>query len=355
VLSGRPAIVSVGTALPQHTVTSTQTKEYYGRVFELDPRRLEMMRLIVDNAQVHQRHLVFPLDYVVEPRPLSQISREYSEHALALAESAAQQALQQAGLEPSAIDWLITTSCTGFMIPSLDAHLVNRMGFRSNVRRLPVTELGCAAGAASISLAEHLIRSRPGSTALIIAVELASLTFQRTDTSPAHLISCALFGDGAAACVVSGSPEAQGPRVMGSTSHFFPDSLDAMGFDLRETGFHIILSKDVPALVRSEIRRLANSFLTSHGLRLADLRHFALHPGGQKLLAYVQEELELADGKTEPSWYALAEFGNLSSATVFFVLKRLLETRNPQPGDRGLLAAFGPGFTAEFSLLEWPA
>jgi alkylresorcinol/alkylpyrone synthase len=354
-LSAAPAIVSIGTALPEHTVTAEQTRSYYGKVFELDPRRIEMMRLIVDNAQVNQRHLVFPLDYVVEPRPLSQISREYSEKALALAQQAASQALDAAGLQPQDIDWLITTSCTGFMIPSIDAHLCNLMPFRSDVRRLPITELGCAAGAASISLTEHLIRSRPGSKALIIAVELASLTFQRTDTSPAHLISCALFGDGAAACVVSGDPAAPGPRVLRSASHFFPHSLDAMGFDLRETGFHIILSKDVPALVRSEIGKLASAFLAPSGLTVADLQHFALHPGGQKLLSWVQEELQLTGGKTDPSWYALAEYGNLSSATVFFVLKRLLATRNPQPGDRGLLAAFGPGFTAEFSLLEWPA
>lgn len=354
-LNGSAAIAGLGVALPTHVVTAQQTRDYYGRVFELDPRRLEMMRMIVDNARVRQRHLVYPLDYVVEPRPLSQVSSEYREQAIPLARQAAESALSAAGVRVDEIDWLITTSCTGFLIPSLDAHLVNMMGFRSDVRRLPITELGCAAGAASISLAQNLIRSKPGSKALIIAVELASLTFQRSDTSPAHLVSCALFGDGAAACVLSGDPDASGPRVVRSTSHFFPHTLDAMGFDLRETGFHIILSKDVPALIRGEIRELASKFLRQSGLGLEDLRHFALHPGGQKLLAFVEEQLEIGGGQTESSWHVLSEYGNLSSATVLFVLRRMLETREPQPGDRGLIAAFGPGFTAEFSLLEWPA
>jgi alkylresorcinol/alkylpyrone synthase len=347
-------ILSVATALPPHEVTQQQTSDYYGKVFALEPRLLEMMRLIVENARVRRRHLVFPLDYVIEPRPLSQVSQEYQQHAVALGEEAAARALAEAGLTPRDVDWLITTSCTGFMIPSMDAHLVNRMGFRQDVRRLPITELGCAAGAASFSLAENLIRSKPGSTALIIAVELASLTFQRGDTSLPHLVSCALFGDGAAAAVLSGRPAPGRPVLRRSTSHFFPHSLDAMGFDLRETGFHIILSKEVPQLIRSEILGLAEGFLAPDQLTPNLIQHYVLHPGGQKLLAFVEEQLGLAPEQTEPSWHALSEYGNLSSATVLFVLKRTLETRNPVPGDRGLMAAFGPGFTAEFSLLEWP-
>lgn len=345
-------ICAIGTAVPSHQVTDQQTKDYYGKVFSLEPRHLEMMQLIVDNAKVSRRHLVYPLDYVIEPRPLSQVSQEYQQHAVELGQSAAGRALEGAGMTPKDIDWLITTSCTGFMIPSMDAHLVNQMGFRSDVRRLPITELGCAAGAASLSLAENLIRSKPGSTALIISVELASLTFQRTDTSPAHLISCALFGDGAAAAVVTGRG-GEGPRIRFSRSHFFPHSLDAMGFDLRETGFHIILSKEVPSLIRSQIGDLLGGFLCKAGAGRDEITQFALHPGGQKLLSFVEEALVLEPAQTESSWYVLREFGNLSSATVLFVLKRMLETRQPKAGEKGILAAFGPGFTAEFSLLEW--
>src|SRR5436853_4914786 len=164
------------------------------RVFDIPERRLEAMMSIVDNAQVHKRHAIFPLDYTIEPRPLSQTNNEYIEHAVKLGREAAEKCLERAGLKPDQIDMIITVSCTGFMIPSLDAHLINLMGCRSDVRRAPFTELGCAAGAMALSRAWEFVRAFPGKTVLIVSVELPTLTFQRGDLSQANLISCVLFG-----------------------------------------------------------------------------------------------------------------------------------------------------------------
>jgi alkylresorcinol/alkylpyrone synthase len=229
---------------------------------------------------------------------------------------------------------------------------MNLMPFHPSTRRLPITEIGCAAGAVALARAADYIRAYPDANVLIIAVELPSLTFQRADTSPAHLISCVLFGDGAAAAVLTGR-DAKGLQILDSQSHLIPDSLDAMGFDLRDSGFHIVLSKNVPQLIRERISDVTRGFLSRHDLLRDGLQFFLLHPGGQKLLAFVEEELALSPEQTCASWKVLGEYGNLSSATVLFVAKEFLAGAPPQHGDRGLLAAFGPGFSMEMSLLEW--
>ena len=255
-------------------------------------------------------------------------------------------------MRPEEIDLIITVSCTGVMIPSLDAHLVNAMGFRSNVRRLPITELGCAAGASAIARGRDFLLAFPRGRVLIVAVELASLTFQRGSLSQANLISSILFGDGAAAAVMCGQ-DAPGPRVLDAESYLFPDSIDAMGFDLKETGLHIVLSRDVPDMIRGRIRDLVRCFLERRGLVAEGIDVFVLHPGGRKLLLAIEEELALPRQRTQPSWDVLAEYGNLSSASVLFVLHEWLTRRRPAPGSLGLMAAFGPGFTAEQLLLQW--
>jgi len=345
-------IAATATAVPEHLLTRESVKTYMRKVFDLDGRRLDAMMTVIDNAQVSQRHSIFPVEYFVEPRPLQQTSLEYQEHAVRLGRQAAERCLAAAAMTPADVDMIITVSCTGFMIPSLDAHLINLMGFRSNVRRLPITELGCAAGAVALTRAWEFVRAFPGKTALIVAVELATLTFQRGDLSQANLISCVLFGDGAAAALVTGR-DAAGPRIIDADTYTFPDSLDAMGFDLRESGFHIVLSKDVPQLVRDRIRQLADGFLARSGLSRADVATFLLHPGGQKLLSYMQEELGLCRCDTQLSWDVLDQYGNLSSATILFILHAYLTTKTAQPGQYGIAAAFGPGFSAEFLLLEW--
>ncbi len=349
----RPTIITAtATAVPAYPVTREEVKTYMKHVFSLEPSRLDGMMAIIDNSQVRRRYCIHPVDYIIQPRPLSQISREYQEHAVLLGRQVASECLGRAGMTPADIDLVVTVSCTGVMIPSLDAHLINDLGFRSDVRRLPITELGCAAGAAALSRAWEFMRGFPEANVLVIAVELPSLTFQRGDLSQANLISSVLFGDGAAAAVVTGC-SARGPQILDTTSYLFPHSLDAMGFDLKESGFHIVLSKDVPQLIREKIKSLVSSFLGRHGLCREQISSFILHPGGQKLLVYMEEELGLSRADTQISWDVLCDYGNLSSASVLFVLHECLNKRNASAGEYGLLAAFGPGFSSEMLLLRW--
>jgi alkylresorcinol/alkylpyrone synthase len=226
------------------------------------------------------------------------------------------------------------------------------MAFRPNVRRLPITELGCAAGAAALTRAWEYVRAYPDATVLIVAVELPSLTFQRRDFSQANLISTVLFGDGAAAAVVTGRP-GTGPAILDSESYLFPQSIDAMGFELQDDGLHIVLSKEVPQLIRDRIGGLTDGLLARHELTRKDIGAYVLHPGGQKLLSFMQEELGLCRCQVEPSWDVLRNYGNLSSASVLFVLREWMTKHAPAAGTRGLLAAFGPGFSAEMLLLRW--
>lgn len=348
----RVTIASAVTVVPPNVLSCDLVKDYIGRVFQLSGRRLDAILEVIDNSKVDRRYSIFPVDYLIEPRPLEQTTREYREHGILLARRVAQDALDRAGLTPEDVDLIVTVSCTGVMIPSVDAYLAHQMGFRPNVRRLPITELGCAAGAAGLSRAWEYVLAYPEATVLLIATELPTLTFQRKDFSQANLISAILFGDGAAAAVITGRPSS-GPAILASESYLFPDSLEAMGFDLRDTGFHIVLAKEVPQLIRDRIGGLVDAFLARQALTRAQMKAWLLHPGGQKLLAYMAQELGICQCQVQPSWDVLRDYGNLSSASVLFVLKEWLERKQMAPGDRGLLAAFGPGFSAEMLLLQW--
>jgi alkylresorcinol/alkylpyrone synthase len=367
-------VAATATALPPYSVGIEEVKAYLDIVFPLSESRRSTMLEVIENTQIERRYTVFPAAYTIVPRPLEQTSREYQEQCVALGRRATSECLERAGLQPTDIDLFMTVSCTGIMIPSLDAYLINELGFRSDVRRLPITELGCAAGAAALGRAWDFLRGLEKGNVLIVAVELPSLTFQRRNFSPANLISSALFGDGAAAAVISrdgaggngggscgagvaangaGSGHALGPRILAAQSHLFPHTLDAMGFELKDSGLHIVLSKDVPQLIRDHIRELIDTFLARFGMRQSDLAAFVLHPGGQKLLQFIEEELGISREMTQFSWDVLRDYGNLSSASVLFVLQEQIRRGHVPSGGRGLLAAFGPGFSAEMLLLEW--
>ncbi len=339
-------------AVPRHPLPRIEVQRALDSAFQLDQRRLAAAMAIIDNAQVEQRYSVFPLEYLVQPRSLTQTTLEYREHALGLARQVAQQCLDQACLDPRAIDLIITVSCTGYMIPSLDAYLINDLGFRQDVRRLPITELGCVAGAMALSQAWSFVRAFPDANVLVITVELPSLTFQAHDTSPANIVATALFGDGAAAALVTGQPRA-GVEIIGTRSALLPGTLDDMGYDLRDSGFHMVLSKDVPAILRKEFGGLVSNFLADYGLTLDQIAAFALHPGGKKILEYLEEELGLQCEQTAPSWAVLRDYGNLSSAAILFVLHQWLTQRTLSSGQYGLAAGFGPGLSAELLLLRW--
>src|SRR5580704_13677860 len=311
--NGMPAsIVATATAVPPHLITAADVKAHIQSIFHLEGSRLDGMFSIVDNSHIKQRHTIFPLDYTVQPRPLTQTSLEYQEHAIRLGKQVAEDCLARAGMKPEEIDWIITVSCTGYMIPSLDAYLIESMGFRRDVRRLPITEMGCAAGASALARAHDFLQCGPNKNILVIAVELPSLTFQRRNFTPANLISSILFGDGAGAVILTSDERTGCMRVVG-----------------------------------------AEPFLNRCHLGTEDLSSYLLHPGGRKLLDYMETELGICKCETQPSWDILSEYGNLSSASVLFVLHEWVTKRTVEAGEYGMMAAFGPGFTTEMLLMRW--
>ncbi len=353
-----PTIASTATAVPAHAATQDEVKARMREMLPLSPRRLDAAMELFDHAAVDRRYSVEPLEQLGTVRGITEMQARYRENAIALGRQVAAEALARARVEPRDVDLLITTSCTGIMIPSLDAHLVNELGFRADVRRLPITGLGCVAGASALARAHDFLVGFPDARALVVAVELPSLSMQRADLSPANLVSTALFGDGAAAALLDGGtatkPDGQQPvRILETLAHIFPESTWALGFDLQDDGFHSVLSKDVPMLLKSEIKRLVKVLAERRGLSRDELSCFVLHPGGRKILAFAEEELGLRRDDTQPSWDVLSGFGNQSSASVLFVLHEWLTKRQPAAGAHGVLAAFGPGLSTEMLLLEW--
>ena len=355
-MSATPTIASTATAVPAHAATQAQVKARLREVLPLPARRMDAAMELFDHTAVDRRYSVEPIERLGTLRGISDMQARYRENAIALGRQVASQALVRAEVDARDVDLLITVSCTGIMIPSLDAHLVNQMGFRADVRRLPITELGCVGGAAALARAHDFLIGFPEARALVVAVELPSLSMQRADVSPANLISTALFGDGAAAVLLAGGAARAGGRrvrILETLAHIFPESTWALGFDLEDDGFHSVLSKEVPALLKSAIGRLVAALAGRRGLSPDQLSCFVLHPGGRKILAFAEEELGLRREDTQPSWDVLRDFGNQSSASVLFVLHEWLTKRHPPAGAHGILAGFGPGLSTEMLLLEW--
>ena len=318
-------------------------------------RRLERVVRAFDHDQVQTRTSVEPIDYIFSKRSFEESNNCYIKHAVELATQVTTQCLENAGLKPTDIDYVISTSCTGIMIPSVDAVVAERLGMKSSLRRLPITEHGCAAGAVALAQAHDYLIAHPEATVLIIAVEIPSLTFQPNDKTPTNVISTALFGDGAAAVILRSTPQAGQPRILQTKSHRFPNSLDWMGFELKNTGLQIVLSREVPDRVREASRAVIEEFLTECDISLEEIDHFLLHPGGGKIIQAFEETLELGPDDLDLSRSVLRRFGNLSSATVLFILHEAIQRRVSRSGDRGLMMAFGPGFGAELLLMDWAA
>ncbi|MCB1051661.1 MAG: hypothetical protein KDC71_13770 [Acidobacteria bacterium] len=308
---------------------------------------VESALALISNAGVRSRRTVRPVQVLFDNQSLKWRNDVYIEGCKNLSEELMDRFLQQSGLDPKAIDLIITTSCTGFMIPAVDAHLINRFGLRSDVVRMPLTELGCAAGAMAMSRAYDFLRAFPQSNVVIIALEFPSLTYQNKDFRVANLVSCALFGDGGALVHLNGQP---GPcQLRARKTHFFPNTEHLMGFDLTDSGFEIVLDKAIPDLIQREMADILNEFLDQNDLARADLKHFIFHPGGRKIMDTLREVMALREEDIACSRKVLEEVGNLSSASIFWVLAEKLRERPKGPA---LLGAFGPGFNAELLLAE---
>jgi len=352
-------ILSAGAAFPPHYYDQEQLlaalRTYWAREHH-NPERLERLHR---NVLVGGRHLALPIEEYEGLAGFGAANDAWIRVAQEVGEAAVREALERAGLEVDDVDALFTTTVTGIATPSLDARLMNRLGLPSRVKRTPLFGLGCVAGAAGIARAADYVRAYPDQVAVLLSVELCSLTLQREDLSIPNLIASGLFGDGAAAVVVAGAERAMdetraaGPRILASRSVFYPDSEEVMGWDVSERGFRIVLSADVPKVVEDFLRRDVDRFLADQGVARSDIRSWISHPGGPKVLEAMERSLELPEGALELTWRSLREVGNLSSTSVLLVLRDALEGRRPSPGSLGMLLALGPGFCSELVLLEW--
>lgn len=351
-------IVSVGKALPRNVHTQADVLAGLGSVWGDEPRVLERLAALHAHTGVRTRHFALPIEAYTEPRSFGETNRIWLECALELGQRAIEDALAPVGLAAREVDVFLSTTITGIACPSLDARLMNRLPFRTDCKRVPIFGLGCVAGAAGIARAADYLRAFPDEVALMLSVELCSLTFARADRSMAQMVATGLFGDGAAAVVLVGEERARrlgmgGPRVLASQSVFYPDTEDVMGWEISELGFRVLLSPRVPELARERLAPDVRRFLAAQGVERGAVARWIAHPGGPKVLCAVQEVLELPPGALDVSWRVLAEVGNLSSVSVLLILREVLAGEPPPPGGPGLLFAMGPAFCSEIVLLGW--
>jgi alkylresorcinol/alkylpyrone synthase len=347
-------IAAVGKALPPHfydqgTLLEALQRRWSGKFF--NPERLERLHR---NVLVGGRHLALPIHEYDQLTTWGKANDAWIRVAQEVGGAAVLDALGRAGLTPADVDSLIFVTVTGVATPSIDARLMNRLGLPPRVKRMPIFGLGCVAGAAGLSRAADYVRAFPDQVAVLLSVELCSLTLQEEDLSIPNLIASGLFGDGAAAAVVVGDQRpAGGPRIVATRSVFYPDSERVMGWDISESGFRIVLSADVPEVARRFLGADVDAFLAEQGLTRADIASWVCHPGGPKVLEAMQESLELPEGALDVTWKSLREVGNLSSTSVLMVLRDTLDEHRPAPGSYGMLLAMGPGFCSELVLLQW--
>lgn len=352
-----PKIIEVACAVPKNEITQDKiklfAKEMYGGKIAIDH-----LLPVFENAQIDKRYFAADLSWVSHDHDFGETNDLYIKTALELSEEAVLKLCKSCEIKSTDFDIIYFISTTGLSTPSIDARLMNRILFNPHIKRVPIWGLGCAGGAAAIARAAEYLQAFPEHRALIIAVELCGLSFRREATK-SNIVSTAIFADGAAACLMIGDRvelESKKPRptpqVVGSLSTLFPDTLDVMNWKITRDGFQVGLSRDIPSITHSLVLANINKLLDRYKVNLSNLRHFVMHPGGAKVLHAYADALKLEKEQLHFSADILREYGNMSSATVFFVLDRVLNSSLNQPG-YGLVSALGPGFSSELTLLKW--
>jgi len=345
------------------TAVATQSPQFYKKTEEIiplvemwmhgqDERFQRKVIKLFEGAGVDRRYSIMdPADVFVKTS-FEEKNNIYKDEAVKLAESAVKKALIKANLEAKDIDYIITVSCTGIMIPSMDAYLINRLKMKQDIIRLPVTEMGCVAGVSGVIYAKNFLKSNPNKRAIVVSVEAPTATFQLEDYSMTNVVSAAIFGDGAASVILSSYENEEGPTIKDEEMYHFYDTEYIMGFDLVNSGLKMILDKAVPDTIEAHFPQIIHPFLEKNNLEIKDVNNLIFHPGGKKIVQVIQDLFGKYGKNINVTKEILREYGNMSSATVLFVLERFMDQKLAK-GEKGIMLSFGPGFTAQRILLEW--
>ena len=346
-------ITSVAKQLPKY---SRETKDIIPFVkLWMQGQETRFQRKVIklfEGAAVDKRYSIMDPEEVFTATSFEDKNNIYKREVTELAEKSLKKSLEKAKLKPTDLDYIITVSCTGIMIPSVDAYLINSLGMNQNIVRLPVTEMGCAAGVSGIIYAKNFLKSNPNKRAAVVAVEAPTATFQLNDFSMTNIVSAAIFGDGASAVILSSFQEDNGPTIVDEEMYHFFDATHMMGFNLVNSGLQMILDKSVPQKISNHFPKIIHPFLEKNNLKIEDIHHLIFHPGGKKIVQTVEDLFGALGKNIDDTKEVLRLYGNMSSATVLYVLERFMN-RNPQQGERGIILSFGPGFSAQRILLEW--
>jgi alkylresorcinol/alkylpyrone synthase len=345
--TGSPSVAGVAVKFPPNRYTQD---EAIGALTDFAGPEFRRFAL---SSGVEHRHTALPVSRYATLSGFTEANDTFIDVALDLSEQALLAALDDAGLTPSDVDAVFSTTVTGLAVPTLDARLMTRVGLRQDVKRIPLFGLGCVAGAAGLARVHDYLRAFPDHVAVLLAVELCSLTVQRQDNSLANLVASSLFGDGAAVVVVAGADRTPiGPQILATRSRTYPDTEDVLGWNIGSDGFQIVLSVEISTLVEKYLGDDIRQFLADHGLTTADVSTWLLHAAGPKVIDAVENVLELPPEAFERTRDSLRDNGNLSSVSVLDILRATM-TDPPPPGSIGLMIAMGPGFSAELVLLNW--
>ncbi len=351
-----PRIQSVGTAVPRYEITQRAVQARITNHFSAAFPNLDRYLPIFRHAKIDTRSMVRPLEWWDEQRSFSECNAVFIEEALTLGCEAIARCLEPVGLTPQDIDHLIVVTTTGLAAPSLDALLIQQLGMGRHTRRTPIWGLGCAGGLGGLARASEYVRAEPTQRVLLVTVEFCSLTFLAQDFSKRNLIATSLFGDGVAAVLLEGDqvPQRQPAKakILGTLSTLYPDSAAIMGWNIIDAGFEVVFSSRIPSIVREEFPQLLKQFLAQHGLEQRDIGRYLLHPGGAKVITAYEDSLGLPADKLQITREVLRTYGNMSSSTIFFVLDEALRAQPLAEGEYGVLAVFGPGFSAELVLIR---
>jgi len=358
-----PRIISVGTAVPEHAISQDETMEFAKQLFSDSVKDIDRLLKVFHNGEIEKRHFVKNIEWYRHNHSFSDKNDEFIDLAVDLSINAIKNCLKSPTLQRSIsyeeIEAIIMINTTGMATPSLEARIMNRLPFSQNTKRIPIWGLGCAGGAAGLSRAYEYCRGFPGSKVLVVAVELCSLTFQKDDISKSNIIGTSLFADGAAAVLIGGDEinfseiiEQNIPSIIDTQSTLMNDSLDVMGWNIKDNGLYVVFSKDIPSIVKEWLKPEVEKLLVHNQITIPQIKHFIAHPGGKKVLNAYEEALGLPKERTVNSLDVLREYGNMSSVTVLFVLERFLQQESNR-GDYGVIAALGPGFSSELLLVRW--